>query len=803
MTKSEFIRILRDPSLMSKEHTFDLEDVVSDFPFFQAARVLYLKGLKSQNSFRYNQSLKTTAVYTNERSVLFAFISSNDYNLPSQLRNEQQIINDIVLHDQKVLDQIYKKENEDAITEENEAEMHSKLEELFGANQIISPEKTNKVQTEEEIFQELFHNEPKETVESDLELPEIEQTSDFFKQPISNPFSNTETSDEIEQTFNDKAAETTPDSFDFKFTPESDVTSKSKLSFDKIQEEEAIFFELFHQKETPQPEEDTSEDDSDYFKDQISHRFPGEETFASELEEKAIQHDNFFASEHKTSENTPLTDAKIKDEEAIFFELFHKKETVQPEEDPNEIDSEYLKENISHRFPGEEPIVSELEEKVVQNETIFTSDHSNTTSNPLSNDKIKDEEAIFFELFHKNPEIDKETEPVPEFFKEHSGHTFPINEPENDSEIDEIAEAFLHKLEAENQIDFVEETRHHKSIFSEDTDSKPEVFKDPFFPSHEEQQEHFLKSQTTHSEIGNVKDIFNIDVTKEIVSGDIDEIADAFLKQFEAENTPEKVPLEKPYEDFDSILQSEYSQPEEVKDAEDLKIPVFLSYDEKEVSEVSEVPVVQEAIEVPVQEQEIANEPELEITEEPVFNIATKEESNVDKVENKVDYEPKDEYTFELLPKEIFEETILEEPIIEKLEVSMSEEFCPPVQFNQNDTHSFSDWLKISTFKPIDRNTEPLKKASLEEKLDLIEEFIVKNPKIEPIKEKKNEATSNPQITENEEIMTETLARVYVLQHKYADAISAYQILSLKFPEKSSFFADQIKQIEVLRRNNL
>jgi hypothetical protein len=365
---------------------------------------------------------------------------------------------------------------------------------------------------------------------------------------------------------------------------------------------------------------------------------------------------------------------------------------------------------------------------------------------------------------------------------------------EKESEIDEIADAFLHKLEAEHQTGFIEETRHHKSIFSEDTDRKPEVFKDPFFPSHEEQQEHFLKSQTTHSEIGNVKDIFNIDVTKEIVSGDIDEIADAFLKQFEAENTPEKVPLEKPYEDFDTILQSEYSQPEEIKDAEDLNIPVFLSYDEKEVSEV---------IAVPVQEQEIANETELEITEEPVFNIATKEESNVDKVENKVDSEPKDEYTFELLPKEIFEETILEEPIIEKLEVSMSEEFCPPIQFNQNDTHSFSDWLKISTFKPIDRNTEPLKKASLEEKLDLIEEFIVKNPKIEPIKEKKNEATSNPQITENEEIMTETLARVYVLQHKYADAISAYQILSLKFPEKSSFFADQIKQIEVLRRNNL
>jgi hypothetical protein len=724
MTKSEFIRILKDPSLMSKEHTFDLEDVVSDFPFFQAARVLYLKGLKSQNSFRYNQSLKTTAVYTNERSVLFAFISSNDYNLPTQQKNEQAFINEIGIQDQQVLDQIYKKDTDNTITElptlENEAELHSKLEELFGANQIISPDQASKVQTEEEIFQELFHKETPETDSNEIEQQDIESTSDFFKQPSSNPFPNSETPTELEQTDVDSVVETPKETFDFKFTPEADVTSKSKLSLEKIQEEEAIFFELFHKKETPQTDDHvTSEDNSDFFKANLSHRFPGDEELTSEIEEKTVQKDDFFSSDSPSTDTTINSDIKIKEEEAIFFELFHK--------------------------------------------------------NP-------------------NPEIEKEAEPASDFFKEHSSHTFPVSEVEKESEIDEIADAFLHKLEAEHQTGFVENESHiHKSIFSEDTESKPEVFKDPFFPSHEEQQENFLKSQTSHTEIENVKDIFNIDVTKEIVSDEIDEIADAFLKQFEAENTPVKIPLEKPYEDFDSVLQKEYAD-SEVKDAEDLKIPVFLSYDEKETTV--------DPTEVDEQKDSVENEPEIEITEEPVFNIATKVETPIEVIEDTVDFQSQDEFTFELLPKEIFEETILDEPIVEKLEVTLSEEFCPPVQFNQNDTHSFSDWLKISSFKPIDRNTEPVKKASLEEKLDLIEEFIVKNPKIEPIKEKTIEESTKPQITENEEIMTETLARVYVLQHKYADAISAYQILSLKFPEKSSFFADQIKQIEVLRRNN-
>ena len=47
--------------------------------------------------------------------------------------------------------------------------------------------------------------------------------------------------------------------------------------------------------------------------------------------------------------------------------------------------------------------------------------------------------------------------------------------------------------------------------------------------------------------------------------------------------------------------------------------------------------------------------------------------------------------------------------------------------------------------------------------------------------------------------MTETLAKVYLEQNKYENAIKAYKILSLKYPEKSGFFADQIKRIRTLQ----
>jgi hypothetical protein len=50
--------------------------------------------------------------------------------------------------------------------------------------------------------------------------------------------------------------------------------------------------------------------------------------------------------------------------------------------------------------------------------------------------------------------------------------------------------------------------------------------------------------------------------------------------------------------------------------------------------------------------------------------------------------------------------------------------------------------------------------------------------------------------------MTETLARVYLEQKKYQKAIQAYEILILKYPEKSAFFAQYITDIKILQQNN-
>ena len=56
---------------------------------------------------------------------------------------------------------------------------------------------------------------------------------------------------------------------------------------------------------------------------------------------------------------------------------------------------------------------------------------------------------------------------------------------------------------------------------------------------------------------------------------------------------------------------------------------------------------------------------------------------------------------------------------------------------------------------------------------------------------------------ENDEIITETLAMLYYNQKKYDKALDAFRKLSLKYPEKSIYFAARIDEIELEKFKNI
>ena len=120
-----------------------------------------------------------------------------------------------------------------------------------------------------------------------------------------------------------------------------------------------------------------------------------------------------------------------------------------------------------------------------------------------------------------------------------------------------------------------------------------------------------------------------------------------------------------------------------------------------------------------------------------------------------------------------------------------------PINFSKNETHSFQQWLQISVQKPIKREGLETKKNDKE---FIIDRFIENNPKIVSVKNDEKITVSIPKNKSDTSLMTETLAKVYLEQKKFSNAIKAYEILSLKYPEKSGFFADQIKRIKILQK---
>ena len=133
-----------------------------------------------------------------------------------------------------------------------------------------------------------------------------------------------------------------------------------------------------------------------------------------------------------------------------------------------------------------------------------------------------------------------------------------------------------------------------------------------------------------------------------------------------------------------------------------------------------------------------------------------------------------------------------------------------PLDFSKKEQHSFQEWLKLSRTEPIKRESEqPTNQPTLiidadkRKKIELIDKFIETSPKISPVKHGvPSTVTFDLNKDDNSYLMTETLARVYLEQKKYQKAIQAYEILILKYPEKSSFFADRISDIKILQHNN-
>jgi tetratricopeptide (TPR) repeat protein len=112
--------------------------------------------------------------------------------------------------------------------------------------------------------------------------------------------------------------------------------------------------------------------------------------------------------------------------------------------------------------------------------------------------------------------------------------------------------------------------------------------------------------------------------------------------------------------------------------------------------------------------------------------------------------------------------------------------------------------------EPFEKTEETLSELarSIQDKPDkkvrLIDKFLEAQPKMTPVKEEESTSPMDGKPVQedvNEEFVTETLALIYAQQGYYKKALQIFEKLSLKYPEKSTYFAAQIEKINHLMNN--
>ena len=178
----------------------------------------------------------------------------------------------------------------------------------------------------------------------------------------------------------------------------------------------------------------------------------------------------------------------------------------------------------------------------------------------------------------------------------------------------------------------------------------------------------------------------------------------------------------------------------------------------------------------------------------------------------------------EVLENEIAKQVV--SAIVEKQMFNLSD---TQLVFNQNkEPENFTDWLRLiqksnkqlsaenilekninskDIYNHIKTRLEKSKiitqESALNKKLKnlaLIDKIIEKSPGQIKIKDDQKfyspEQNAKESLLENEHLVSETLAKIYALQGSVNKAVRAYEILSLKFPQKSAYFASLIQKLK-------
>ncbi len=80
--------LIEHPERLNKETLFGLRELVARYPYYQAARILFLHNLFILHDASFGEELRRTAIHTADRSVLFKMVEGCNYEIKA-IKREQ------------------------------------------------------------------------------------------------------------------------------------------------------------------------------------------------------------------------------------------------------------------------------------------------------------------------------------------------------------------------------------------------------------------------------------------------------------------------------------------------------------------------------------------------------------------------------------------------------------------------------------------------------------------------------------------------------------------------------------------
>ena len=88
MRAEDLYRLMEEPSELTEGTLLELRRIVEDYPYFQVARMLYLKNLAVLNDMSFTLELEKMAIFLPDRKKLFQLIEGDKYGLNSRVEHE-------------------------------------------------------------------------------------------------------------------------------------------------------------------------------------------------------------------------------------------------------------------------------------------------------------------------------------------------------------------------------------------------------------------------------------------------------------------------------------------------------------------------------------------------------------------------------------------------------------------------------------------------------------------------------------------------------------------------------------------